>query len=163
MTTVRRERKRAAPPERVLAQLAPFFATALRCDRARVARPRAASPPESANDMRTRTVLVLAGCVLALGAGCGDGGISAADVLEADHRIGLIPTATADVEKVQRIGAWNGSDNVFTAWLKVTLKEGAPYVVCISVIRKLVDNKHDLSLVVTSPPESACKGNMPKP
>ena len=98
------------------------------------------------------------------GIGCGGGGISAAGALEADHWIGLIPTATADIEKVERIGNWNGSHNVLTAWLKVTLKEGAPYVVCISVdISGPINNKNDLSLVVTTPPESACKGKKPKP
>jgi hypothetical protein len=111
-----------------------------------------------------RTVLLLAGCVLAMAAGCGDGGISAADRLKADHRIGLIPAATADVEKVERVGNWNGSDDTLIAWVKVTLKEGTPYVVCIAVdIAGPIDNVDDLSLVVTTPPEAACKGTKPKP
>lgn len=114
--------------------------------------------------MTTRTVPVLAGCVLALGAGCSGGGVSAADALEADRRIELIPTATANAEKVERIGTWNGSDNVLTAWVKVTPTEGVPYVVCILVdISGRINDEDDLSLVVTTPPESACKGKEPKP
>ena len=114
--------------------------------------------------MTTRTVLALAGSVIALGAGCGDGGVSAADTLEADHRIGLIPNATANAEKVERIGAWNGSDNLLSAWLKVTPTDGVPYVVCILVdISGPINDEQDLSLVVTTPPESACRGTKPKP
>ena len=90
--------------------------------------------------------------------------MSAADRLEGDHRIALIPAAAADIEKVQRIGEWSGSDNVLVAWLKVTLKEGAPYVVCISVdVAGPIRDENDLSLVVTTQPESACKGAKPKP
>lgn len=102
--------------------------------------------------------------MLQLAAGCGGGGISTADRLKADHRIGLIPAATAGVAKVERIGDWYGSDDVFIAWVKVTRKEGTPYVVCLSVdIAGRIDKLDDLSLVVTTPSESACKGAKPKP
>jgi len=108
--------------------------------------------------------LVLAGCLLTSLTGCGGGGISAADTLKADHRLGLIPIAAADVEKVERVGDWTGNDNILIGWLKVTLKEGTPYVTCISVdIAGPVTNEHDLSLVVTDAPESACKGVKPRP
>ena len=109
--------------------------------------------------MTTRTVPVLAGCVLALGAGCSGGGVSAADALEADRRIELIPTATANAEKVERIGTWNGSDNVLTAWVKVTPTEGVPYVVCILVdISGRINDEDDLSLVVTTPQRAHARG-----
>ena len=91
--------------------------------------------------------------------------MSTARSSEADHRVSLIKTVSANVEKVERIGVWNGSDDVLTAWLKVTRKEGAPYVVCIAVDiagPRPVDAQH-LSLVVTTPPESACKGMKPEP
>ena len=111
-----------------------------------------------------RTALVLGGCVLQLAAGCGGEGISTADRLKADHRIGLLPGATADVAKVERVGDWNGTDDVLIAWVKVTLREGMPYVVCLSVdIAGRIDRLDDLSLVVTTPSESACKGAKPKP
>ena len=99
-----------------------------------------------------------------MGAGCSGGGVSAADALEANHRIGLIPNATANAEKVERVGAWNGRDNVLTAWVKVTPTDGVPYVVCILVdISGGINDEDDLSLVVTTPPESACRGKRPKP
>jgi hypothetical protein len=116
------------------------------------------------SDVRAGTVPALGACVIGLAAGCGGGGVSAADRSEGDHRIGLIPAATADVEKVERIGKWTGSDNVLVAWLKVTLKEGAPYVVCISVdVAGPIADENDLSLVVTTQPESACEGTKPTP
>ena len=118
-----------------------------------------------ANDMTATSVLVFAGCVLALATGCGDGGVSVARSTAADHRASLIKTVSADVEKVERIGSWNGRDDVLTAWLKVTRKEGAPYVVCIAVDiagPPPVDAEH-LRLVLTTPPESACKGTKPEP
>ena len=72
--------------------------------------------------------------------------------------------ATADVAKVERVGDWNGSDDVLIAWVKVTLREGMPYVVCLSVdIAGRIHKLDDLSLVVTTPSESACKGAKPKP
>ena len=77
----------------------------------------------------------------------------------------LIKTVSADVQKVERIGSWNGSDDVLTTWLKVTLTEGAPYVVCVAVDIEgppPADAEH-LRLVVTTPPESACKGTKPEP
>ncbi len=111
-----------------------------------------------------RTALVLGGCVLQLAAGCGGEGISTADRLKADHRIGLLPGATADVAKVERVGDWNGTDDVLIAWVKVTLREGMPYVVCLAVdIAGRIHKLDDLSLVVTTPSESACKGAKPKP
>jgi hypothetical protein len=97
-------------------------------------------------------------------AGCGGGGISTADGLKADHRIGLLPGATADVAKVERVGDWNGTDDVLIAWVRVTLREGMPYVVCLSVdIAGRIHKLYDLSLVVTTPSESACKGAKPTP
>jgi len=107
--------------------------------------------------------LVLGGCLVAFATGCGGGrGISSADALKADHRIGLIPAASADVAKVERVGEWSGQD-VLTAWVKVTLKEGAPYFTCISVdILGPIQDENDLSLVITTPPDSACKAPKPK-
>jgi hypothetical protein len=99
-----------------------------------------------------------------LAAGCGGGGISTADRLKADHRIGLLPGATTDVAKVKRVGDWNGSDDILIAWVRVSLREGMPYVVCLSVdIAGRIYRLDDLSLVVTTPSESACKGAKPKP
>ena len=102
--------------------------------------------------------------MLQLAAGCGGGGISTADRSKADQRIGLIPGATAGVVNVERVGDWNGSGDVLIAWVKVTRREGRPYVVCLSVdIAGRIDRLEDLSLVVTTPSESACKGAKPKP
>ena len=102
--------------------------------------------------------------MLQLAVACGGGGISTADRMKADRRIGLLPGATADVAKVERVGDWNGSDDVFIAWVKVTRKEGMPYVVCLSVdIAGRIHKLDDLSLVVTTLSESACKGAKPKP
>jgi hypothetical protein len=102
--------------------------------------------------------------VLQLAAGCGGGGISTADRSKADHRIALLPGATAGVTKVERVGDWNGSDDVLIAWVKVTRREGMPYVVCLSVdIAGRIDKLDDLSLVVTTPSERACKGAKPPP
>jgi len=99
-----------------------------------------------------------------LGAGCSGRGVNAADASEADHRIGLIPNATANAKRVERIGAWSGSDNVLTAWVRVTPRDGVPYVVCVLVdISGRINDEDDLSFVVTTPPESACKGEKPKP
>ena len=84
--------------------------------------------------------------------------------MKADHRIGLIPGATTDVAKVERVGDWNGSDDVLIAWVHVTRREGLSYVVCLSVdIAGRIDKLDDLSLVVTTPSESACKGAKPPP
>jgi len=104
--------------------------------------------------------------VLALATGCGGGGgVSVARSSEADRRVSLLKTVSGNIEKVESIGGWNGSDDVLTTWLKVTRKEGAPYVVCVEVDvagPPPVDAQH-LSLVVTTPPEGACKGAKPKP
>ena len=59
---------------------------------------------------------------------------------------------------------WNGSDDVLIAWVEVTRREGMSYVVCLSVdIAGRIHKLDDLSLVVTTPSESACKGAKPKP
>ena len=107
--------------------------------------------------------MVFGGCVLASAAGCGSGGVSAADTRKADHRVRLIRTVSADIERVERIGSWNGSDDVLTAWLKVTRKDGVRYVVCIAVDILGPANERNLGLVVTTQPERACKGAKPTP
>ena len=54
--------------------------------------------------------------------------------------------------------------DVLIAWVKVTRREGMSYVVCLSVdIAGRIDTLDDLSLVVTTPSESACKGAKPNP
>ena len=64
----------------------------------------------------------------------------------------------------QSVGDWNGSDDVLIAWVEVTRREGMSYVVCLSVdIAGRIDKLDDLSLVVTTPSESACKGAKPRP
>jgi len=70
---------------------------------------------------------------------------------------------SGDIQKVERIGNWSGTDDVLTAWLKVTRTDGARYVVCIAVDTAAPATEQNLSLIVTTQSESACKGKEPKP
>ena len=64
---------------------------------------------------------------------------------------------------MERVGDWNGRDDVLTAWWKVTRTDGARYVVCIGVDIEGPANARNLGLVLTTQPERACKGTKPAP
>lgn len=121
------------------------------------------APSDSVNDVTARDGLIVSGCVLAFAAGCGGTGVSAARSREADQRVRLIRAVSGDIQEVERIGNWSGTDDVLTAWLKVTRTDGARYVVCIAVATTGPATEQNLSLIVTTQPESACKGKEPKP
>ena len=121
------------------------------------------APSDSVNDVTARDGLIVSGCVLAFAAGCGGTGVSAARSREADQRVRLIRAVSGDIQKVERIGNWSGTDDVLTAWLKVTRTDGARYVVCIAVATTGPATEQNLSLIVTTQSESACKGKEPKP
>jgi hypothetical protein len=118
---------------------------------------------DSVNDVTARDGLIVSGCLLAFAAGCGGTSVSAARTREADQRVRLIRAVSGDIQKVERIGNWSGTDDVLTAWLKVTRKDGARYVVCIAVDITGPATEQNLGLIVTTQPESACKGKKPKP
>jgi len=110
-----------------------------------------------------RDGLIVGGCVLAFAAGCGGTGASAARRREADQRVRLIRAVSGDIQEVERIGNWSGTDDVLTAWLRVTRRDGTRYVVCIAVDTTGPATEQNLGLIVTTQPERACKGKKPKP
>ena len=107
--------------------------------------------------------MIMCGCVLTFAAGCGGTGVSAARSREADQRVRLIRAVSGDIQKVERIGDWSGTDDVLRAWLEVTRKDGARYVVCIAVDTTGTATEQNLGLIVTTQPERACEGTKPKP